>query len=110
MLAMLFLMRILTEVGRPLSDLRRDVERYHASGEINFVIYDIPNAMRTVEDSMFNASVDRLDGLTVDFDDGWFNIRPSNTEPLLRLNAEAPTKERLDAIVGRVSTILESEI
>ena len=109
MLAMLVLMRVLTEAGRPLSELRRDVERYQASGEINFPIGNVRRAMRTVEDSIFNAAVDRLDGLTMDLGDGWFNLRPSNTEPMLRLNVEAPTREGVDAIVQRVSKILETQ-
>ena len=109
MLAMLYLLRILSESGEPLSELRKSVERYRSSGEINFRIFDTARALHAVEDAVFNASVDRLDGLTVDYGDEWFNLRPSNTEPLLRLNVEAATEVRVDAIVTRVTSILESE-
>ena len=55
------------------------------------------------------ASVDRLDGVTVDLGDGaWFNLRASNTEPLLRLNAEAPTREDVDAVVDEVLAIVRA--
>lgn len=109
MLAMLYLLRILTESGQTLAELRTSVERYRSSGEINFRIYDTGRALRAVEDASYNASIDRLDGLTVDYGEEWFNLRPSNTEPLLRLNVEAETEERVDAIVNRVKSILESE-
>lgn len=109
MLAMLQLMRILTEEGRPLSDLRSDVERYASSGEVNFEVADVERALHHVEDSMFNASVDRMDGLTIDFGEEWFNLRPSNTEPLLRLNVEAAGPERVHAIVERVRELLEEK-
>lgn len=107
MLAMLFLLSILSEDGRPLSDLRKDVDRYAASGEINFEVVDVEAALQHVEDSVYNAAVDHVDGLTVDYGEEWFNVRPSNTEPLLRLNVEAANSERVDIIVERVWRILE---
>ena len=109
MLAMLYLLRVVSEDGRPLSSIRRDVERYAASGEINFVVSDVESAMRRVEDEFDGATIDRLDGLTVDLGQEWFNLRPSNTEPLLRLNAEAPDEAAVGRIVERVSRIVESE-
>jgi len=109
MMAMLVLLSILSEDGRPLSELRQDVERYSASGEINFKVADVAAALQHVEESVYNATVDHLDGLTVDCGTEWFNVRPSNTEPLLRLNVEAPTPERVDEIVANVRTILEEK-
>ena len=109
MMAMLTILSILSEDGRRFSEIRRDVERYAASGEINFEVTDVAGALHQVEESVYNASIDHLDGLTVDYGDEWFNIRPSNTEPLLRLNVEAPTPARVDEIVSRVSRILEEE-
>jgi phosphomannomutase len=108
MLAMLHLLRVVTEDGRPLSEIRMDVERYTPSGEINFVVSDPAAAVEAVSAAFGDAAQDRLDGLTVDLDDGWFNVRPSNTEPLLRLNAEAGDRESVDRIVGRVSEIVEA--
>lgn len=108
MLAMLHLLRIVSEEGRPLSELRTDVERYASSGEINFVVDDPVVSMARVADSFPEAPRDDLDGLTIDLGEEWFNLRPSNTEPLLRLNVEAPDQESVDAIVERVSEIVES--
>ncbi|HLV90788.1 MAG TPA: phosphomannomutase/phosphoglucomutase [Acidimicrobiia bacterium] len=107
MLAMLHLMAILSSADQPLSSLRGEVERYAASGEINFEVTDTDAAMRLVEESeASSASIDRLDGLTVDYGDAWFNLRPSNTEPLLRLNVEGPDADRVADIVERVRAIL----
>ena len=107
MLAMLVLLSVLSEDGRPLSELRRDVEHYAASGEINFRVGDIQAATEAVEAAFLEAEIDRLDGLTVDLGDEWFNLRPSNTEPLVRLNVEAASPDRVDQIVSRVRATLE---
>lgn len=106
-LAMLFLLRIVSEDGRPLSLIRQDVERYSASGEINFVVDDADEMMKRVEAAFGSGEIDHLDGLTVDFGREWFNLRASNTEPLLRLNAEAPGGEAVTRIVRQVSEIIE---
>ena len=107
MLAMLVLLNVLSADGRPLSELRVDVERYSTSGEINFTVSDSSIAMDHVEKTFDDADIDHLDGLTVDFGSEWFNLRPSNTEPLLRLNVEAETPERVSLLVGKVRQILE---
>ena len=109
MLAMLVLLQVLTEDGRPLSELRQDVERYASSGEINFGVTDQEAALARVEEAMAGYEIDHLDGLTVNLGEAWFNLRPSNTEPLLRLNVEAPTEAEVAAIVERVSRILEEK-
>jgi phosphomannomutase len=109
MLAMLYLLRIVSEDGRLLSTIRRDVERYSSSGEINFKVGDAETAVAAVADRYRDAQTDHLDGLTVDLGDRWFNLRPSNTEPLLRLNAEAPGPEDVADLVAGVSSILEGE-
>lgn len=108
MLAMLHLLAIVSESDAPLSRLRLEVERYAASGEINFEVADVVKAMDHVESEFAAAEVDKLDGLTVDLGDSWFNLRPSNTEPLLRLNVEAPDPERVTRLVGQVRDILGS--
>lgn len=106
-LAMLHLMAILSATDDPLSRLRTRVERYASSGEINFEVGDTEEALRRVEDAESGASIDRLDGLTVDYGATWFNLRPSNTEPLLRLNVEASDPEGVAAVVARVRAVLE---
>ena len=75
----------------PLSEVIAPFRRYVASGEINSRVADLPAAIARVEAALPGGHVDRLDGLTVAFDDWWCNVRPSNTEPLLRLNVEART-------------------
>ena len=109
MLAMLYLLQVVSEDGRRLSEIRTDVERYSASGEINFVVADQDAVMAHVAEVFAHAEIDRLDGLTVDLGDEWFNLRPSNTEPLLRLNAEAPDDAGVAALVERVSRVLEPD-
>lgn len=109
MLAMLYLLRIVTEDGRPLSQIRTEVERYAASGEINFTVIDQEAAMDDVAAAFGHATIDRLDGLTIELGDRWFNLRPSNTEPLLRLNAEAPDEAGVASLVEKVSRIVRSE-
>ncbi|HUG08066.1 MAG TPA: phosphomannomutase/phosphoglucomutase [Acidimicrobiia bacterium] len=108
MLAMLYLLRVVSEDGRRLSEIRLDVERYAASGEINFTVDDQQAVMDRVEEEFTDATVDRLDGLTVDFGDRWFNLRPSNTEPLLRLNAEAPDERGVEELVADVRRVVEA--
>jgi phosphomannomutase len=99
---MLAALHVLAELGRqevPLSELLKPFDRYVASGEINSVVEDAAGAAARVEAAYEGrGEIDHLDGLTVSAPDWWFNLRPSNTEPLLRLNAEAvdePTMTRV---------------
>ncbi len=105
-LAMLVLLQVLSEAGRPLSELRSDYEPYAASGEINYDVADQQAAMDRTAAAFAEADLDYLDGLTVDLGDRWFNLRPSNTEPKLRLNAEAPDQEGVNDLVDRVADII----
>ena len=86
----------------PLSELRKPYERYAASGEINTVVPDTGEVIERVAAAYVGVQQDRLDGLTVDHGDWWFNLRPSNTEPLLRLNLEAADDEAVAARVAEV--------
>lgn len=105
-MAMLVLLRVLTDAGVPLSELRARYEPYAQSGEINFRVADTAAADEAVEQAFAMHDADRLDGLTVDLGDRWFNLRPSNTEPVLRLNVEGPDGDAVDDLVGRVSDII----
>jgi phosphomannomutase len=109
MLAMLILLRVISEAGRPLSALRQDVEPYRASGEINFVVSDTEAAMKRVEAMYPDATKDHVDGLTIDLGNVWFNLRPSNTEPLLRLNVESADQDALEGTVQELAATLEEE-
>jgi len=105
-LASLVLMQIISEAGKPLSEIRQAYEPYSQSGEINFPVERKDEATAAVEVEFSHGEADRLDGLTVDMGDRWLNLRPSNTEPVLRLNVEAPTPGDVAAIVESVSSIL----
>ena len=90
----------------PLSRLLAPYRRYAASGEINSRVDDPPAKIEDVAEAMRAGRQDRLDGLTVEFDDWWCNVRPSNTEPLLRLNVEARTGEILAARTAEVLALI----
>ena len=102
----------MSRLGQPLSELRKPFERYSASGELNTEVADpaavIEHVAASYRASHPDAPQDRLDGLTVDLGDWWFNLRPSNTEPLLRLNLEAPTAEAVHAHVTDVRALIQS--
>jgi phosphomannomutase len=85
----------LSASGGPLSELLAPYRRYVSSGEINSRVDDPRARIEEVATALRDGRQDRLDGLTVEFDDWWCNVRPSNTEPLLRLNVEARTPELL---------------
>ncbi|MCP4957852.1 MAG: phosphomannomutase/phosphoglucomutase [Actinomycetia bacterium] len=85
-----------------LSDLIAPLDRYVASGELNTKVDDAHVVIDRVAEAYSDHPQDRLDGLTVEMGDWWFNLRPSNTEPLLRLNLEAPTKAEVDTHVDEV--------
>ena len=86
----------LSEAGVSLSELRRPFERYTASGELNTTVDDPQAVIERIASVYADADQDRLDGLTVDLGDWWFNLRPSNTEPYLRLVLEARTRKLMD--------------
>jgi phosphomannomutase len=85
----------LSSSGVPLSELLSPFRKYFDSGEINSRVDDQHAKIDEIAAALSDGRQDRLDGLTVDYDDWWFNVRPSNTEPLLRLNVEAVTPELL---------------
>ena len=106
MLAALYVLAALAEQQRPLSELTADYQRYEASGEINFTVADAPSCVEAVLKGLGTRiqSIDHLDGVTVDLGEGsWFNLRSSNTEPLLRLNVEGRCVEDVDAVVEQVA-------
>jgi phosphomannomutase len=85
----------LSSAGAPLSDVLAPFRKYFDSGEINSRVDDPKVKVEQIAAALADGRQDRLDGLTVEYPDWWFNVRPSNTEPLLRLNVEATTAELL---------------
>lgn len=96
LIALLVCLELISEENQPLSALVKSIDPYFRSGEINSQVDDIPKKLKEIEDHYSFGKTDHLDGVTIDFGDWWFNVRPSNTEPLLRLNIEADTKEKLE--------------
>jgi phosphomannomutase len=105
-IAALVVLEQISKAGVPLSTLRKPFDRYAASGEINTTVDDAAAVIERVAAAYAHADQDRVDGLTVDLGDWWFNLRPSNTEPLLRLNLEAPTRGACDAHVAEVRALI----
>jgi len=108
--AFVAMLDLLGEERRPLSQLVAPLRRYSASGEINRRVKDIPRVLAAIEAEHAGApEISHLDGLLVAYPDWWFNLRPSNTEPVLRLNLEAATPERMsahrDALLARIAAL-----
>ena len=108
-IAALMVLEQLSQSPVPLSELRRPFERYAASGEINRRVESPADVIEDVAGHYAGASQDRLDGLTLDFGDWWFNVRPSNTEPLIRLNLEAADEDACNARTAEVLELVDGE-
>ncbi len=105
MIPALLILELLGREGRRLSEILAPLrERYHISGEINSKLADVEGTLGRLERRFKDARISKLDGLSIDYDDWHFNVRPSNTEPLLRLNLEAFSKadmeRRRDEVLG----------
>jgi len=98
LITLLILLELVSVENKPLSEILKPLDHGFRSGEINSTIADAQGKMHALEERFGkNAkSVDHLDGVTLDFGDWWFNVRPSNTEPLLRLNLEANSRELME--------------
>lgn len=109
MLAALHAVAALGTQASPLSKILKKYQRYFSSGEINSTVLDPTGILARVEElygQKEGVTLDHLDGLTVSTDAWWFNLRPSNTEPLLRLNVEAKTQTRLDRVRDEVLALI----
>jgi phosphomannomutase len=108
LIAAVVVLEQLSKAERPLSEVIAPFHRYRASGEINSTVTDQRGKIEEISAAYRDGREDRLDGLTVEFDDWWFNVRPSNTEPLLRLNVEARTDELLREKTDEVLALIRS--
>lgn len=106
--ALMLVLQVLAETGSALSELWHPLRRYHQSGEVNREVADVPAALGRVRRAFVGARFDELDGLTGSFPEWWFNLRPSNTEPLLRLNVEAPSAEQMVEQRDRILAVIEA--
>ncbi|MFP5353060.1 MAG: phosphomannomutase/phosphoglucomutase [Actinomycetota bacterium] len=96
MIAALLVLEAMSETGKPLSEMLDPYDRYAASGEINSEVADQAGSIERLASAYPDGKQDRTDGLTVEYEDWWFNCRASNTEPLLRLNLEARTQALME--------------
>jgi phosphomannomutase len=93
LITLVHMLNIIDDASAPVSELIKPLRRYHSSGEINFKVEDKQTKMDELARRYNDAKIDHLDGVTIQYKTWWFNCRPSNTEPLLRLNVEAKTKK-----------------
>lgn len=108
MIAFLVCLELISLDGRPLHEIVKQIDPYFRSGELNSKVGSIPEVIDKVKKTFADGEQDMLDGLTVQYEDWWFNLRGSNTEPLLRLNVEANSKEKLSEVTDRLLTVIRS--
>ncbi|OGH84580.1 MAG: hypothetical protein A2261_02995 [Candidatus Magasanikbacteria bacterium RIFOXYA2_FULL_44_8] len=108
-LALLYILRLLSQSNKKLSELIAPLKKYFHSGESNYKVSDPAAVMARLENEYknFAKEISHLDGLWLGFDWGWFNVRASNTEPVLRLNLEAHTRELMDEKLREVKALIE---
>lgn len=111
LVAMLFALEYISQQGKPVSAIVAEFDRYPQSGEINFEVGDKDAVLQAFEDTYRDhaKSIDHLDGVTVWFDTWWANLRPSNTQPVLRLNVEADTPAILDEHLRAIIDFMTSQ-
>ncbi|HEY1654607.1 MAG TPA: hypothetical protein VGF86_05810 [Candidatus Tumulicola sp.] len=97
MIALLQCLELFSEAGRPVSETIAPIDTRFRSGEINGQVRDVAAKLTEIERHYAGAEIDRLDGITIAYPDWWMNVRPSNTEPLLRLNVEGDSRETMEA-------------
>jgi phosphomannomutase len=108
LIAAIVALAVISQRGEPVSAIANQYRAYHQIPETNFVVEDKAGIIQRLSDTFSEHTQDMLDGLTVYTDDAWFNVRPSNTEPILRLNAEGKQKSSLDTIVTKIKKIIQS--
>jgi len=106
MITLTHVLNIVSEAKVPVSELIRPLRRYFSSGEKNFQVEDKEGKMEELARRYNDSQIDHLDGVTIRYKDWWFNCRPSNTEPLLRLNVEAKRKELLEEKLSEIEEML----
>jgi phosphomannomutase len=99
-------MQALSDSGKKLSELVDEYHRYVVIPERSFQVANQVAALEGLRQAFKDGDQDELDGLTVNYPDSWFNMRVSNTEPVIKLNAEAKTQAQLDELVTKVTDIV----
>jgi phosphomannomutase len=109
-ITLVYVLNVVDEKDKPVSELIQPLRRYCSSGEINFKVDNKQAKMEELARRYSDGQIDYLDGVTVGFKEWWFNCRPSNTEPLLRLNVEAKTREMLDEKLAEIEQQLGAPV
>ena len=100
-------LKFLSEKDMPFSEVIKPYQKYFHSGEINFRVKSVAEKLKEIEEKYSDGEINKLDGVTVEYSDWWFNVRGSNTEPVIRLNLEAKTKELMEEKTEEVSEFIE---
>lgn len=106
-IAWLVLLQLLSQDERPLSQIVKEFQKYYRADEVNIEIADKESAIAKVKQRYADGKQDELDGITVEYKDWWFNVRPSNTEPLLRITVEAPNKEMAEEKIEEILSVVQ---
>ncbi len=106
LLAVFLTLNLLWKTGKPFSELVEPLRRYSKSEETNFKVEDKQGKIDLLAEKYSDGEIDYLDGITVQYDDWWFNVRPSNTEPYLRLVAEASSQQQLDEQMAELISLI----
>jgi phosphomannomutase len=104
--AMVQMVNLLSVQGQPLSKIIKPLKKYFSTGEVNIRVGHRDPVMTALRAAFSDAKTDTLDGLTMEYPAWWFNLRPSNTEPLVRLNLEADTEVRRDTMMADVLQVI----
>ncbi len=107
-LAAFTLLNLMAQTGKKISELVQDLRRYAHSGEINSEVHDKDAIIASLKEKYSDGTLSELDGVKIDYPDWWFNVRPSNTEPVLRLNCEAKTSELMEQKRDELLAIIRS--
>jgi phosphomannomutase len=108
-LSLLYVLQLLSQENKKINELILPLKKYYHSGEINFEVQDKEKIMKIIEEKYAAQAqeISHLDGVWMKFDWGWFNVRTSNTEPVLRLNLEATTKEKLEEMIQTLKQVIQ---
>lgn len=106
-IATIWLLNLLSRTGKTLSELSAPLNRYFATGEINFEVEDKEAVLNRLKKEFSSGNIYELDGVSVKFEDWWFNVRKSNTEPVIRLNLEAKSQKLMEDSKARVIGIIK---
>jgi len=108
-LAVVMVLNLMNENGKKISELTEELRKYYHSGEINFEVTDKEAVFKRLRARYFDGKWDELDGVRVDYPDWWFNVRASNTEPVIRLNLEAISQELMEEKKRELAAVIERE-